>query len=145
MSKKKSKGFKKLGWDNGPVMVEVQGVGDGSEQKYRITQSGGLFDYERVDLHEFLKSDHPCINYVCRDSGRLDLAIVTSHDPDCDGGEQALNRIASDLFKDNTGREYEIYGNALFVPAPWVFYYPVIMKGYIEGLESGAFSPDEES
>ncbi|CAB5217945.1 hypothetical protein UFOVP210_31 [uncultured Caudovirales phage] len=142
---KKNKGVKKLGWANGPVMVEVQGIGDGSEQKFRITQSGGLFDYDQVDLHEFLKSDRPCINYVCNDNARLALAIVTAHDPEYYSGEQALNSIASDLFKDNTGKDYKIYGNALFVPAPWVFHYPMIMKGYVEGLEAGAFSPDEES
>jgi hypothetical protein len=145
--KKKNTTTHTLRWSDGPLMIEVEGIGDGSRQKHIVTQAKGQhpFAYEPVDLHEFAGSDKPCINYLCSSGGKLNMAVVTAHDPDCGGGELAVNAMASEMFSQLVDREAVIYGNALFIPAPWAYHYPVILKGYVQGLDAGAFSPDEES
>lgn len=135
-------------WADGPVSVEVKGIGDGSKEAYSIKQdTNNLTGYERVDLHEFTQSDRPCISIIEGGDGVLKMAVITAYSPseeerDC---ELCMNRIASDLMSEVTESKCVVYGNTLFIPSPWVHHYPEIMYAWLKGLaEQGLFSPGEE-
>jgi hypothetical protein len=135
-------------WIDGPVSVKVQGIGDGSTEQYSIQQDrSNVTGYTVVDLHEFCQSDRPCISIIEGKDNVFKMAVVTAHTPSQDAQESELchNRIASDLLSEVTETPCMVYGNALFIPSPWVHHYPDIMWAYIKGLASeGRFLPDEE-
>lgn len=149
MSKKKSRKATahELSWLDGPICIEVEGVADGSEERYKLHQdkSCAITQYTPVNLHLVTKSDKPCINYITDKRDVLNFVVITAHKPAVDGGEHCINRIASDLFSKLSGEDTEIYGNALFLPAPWIFHYPPVMFGYLgKMIDQGMFNPETE-
>lgn len=135
-------------WIDGPVSVTVCGIGDGSKEGYSIKQdTNNTTGYERIELHEFTQSDRPCISIIEGGDNVLKMAVITSHTPTAEerDSELCLNRIASDLMSEVTDSKCVVYGNALFIPSPWVHHYPAIMYAYLEGLHAeGRFSLGEE-
>lgn len=134
-------------WIDGPVTVEVRGIGDGSQEGYCIKQDrDNLNNYERVDLHDFTQSDRPCISIIEGKDQVLKMVVVTSFTPTAEerDSELCLNRIASDLMSEVTESKCVVYGNAIFIPSPWVHHYPEVMMAYLEGLHTdGRFSLGE--
>ena len=135
-------------WIDGPVSVAVRGIGDGSKEGYSIKQDrDNLVNYERVDLHEFTQSDRPCISIIEGKDNVFKMAVVTAHTPTPNERDSELckNIIASDLLSEVTESKCVVYGNAIFIPSPWVHHYPEVMYAYLEGLHAeGRFSLGEE-
>lgn len=135
-------------WCDGPIAIRVEGVGDGSEERYSIFQdNNNISGYERIDLQEFCQSDRPCISIIAGKDNVIRMAIITasSATPEEQASELCINRIASDLMTEVTEEKSVVYGNALFIASPWVHHYPEVLWGYLKGLsEQGIFCPSEE-